>query len=628
MCGICGIISSGEEVARKESVQAMNQAIFHRGPDQEGFYSDQNCTLAMRRLSIIDLHTGEQPIYSNTRRSLIFFNGEIYNYRELKEGLIAKGYSFITTSDTEVIINLYEYYGTEMLLMLKGMFAFCIYDMEKKSYLFARDRFGEKPFFYHHCRGEFSFSSELNSLLSNKNVPRKLNESQVSVYLRRSFVPEPDTLFEGIKILPAGHYLLLAKDKISIQPYFTIEYKPDSAIKTLEEAASFLKPYLTKAVQRQMVSDVPIGAFLSGGIDSSTVVAMMQKFSDRPIKTFNVKFQTEGYDESKIARKVAEKVGTEHHEIVVENNGFSKDQFWRILEHVGVPFPDSSAIPTDIVTHIISKHVKVALSGDGGDELFAGYTMFDWFSSINKLKKIPQPLRRAASFSLQASGRVGLGNNFTRRVGKALEISEMDSLGLLEEIHALFDRKETAAVYGLKAGWGDETTASEWNEWSDLRKAMYYRVKYDLTLDMLIKVDRMSMSNSLEVRNPFLDPDLFEASTQLPDQFLRAKGAGKLVIRKIMENELPEEVFNHPKSGFSIPLHSFKNKEFRELAQELLEAPYMKEIFHADVINEILSIGLNEMKDSATGSIYRKTHQLWSLMMFSGWIKMYNVELA
>jgi asparagine synthase (glutamine-hydrolysing) len=606
----------------------MNQAIFHRGPDQDGFYSDQNCTLAMRRLSIIDLHTGKQPIYSNTRRSLIFFNGEIYNYRELKEGLVAKGYTFNTTSDTEVIVNLFECYGTEMLLMLKGMFAFCIYDMEKNSYLFARDRFGEKPFFYHHGSGEFSFSSELNSLLYNKNVPRKLNKSQVSVYLRRSFVPEPDTLFEGIKILPAGHYLLLDKDKISIHPYFKIEYKPDNAIKTLEEAASFVKPFLIKAVQRQMVSDVPIGAFLSGGIDSSTVVALMQKFSDRPIKTFNVKFQTEGYDESKLARKVAEKVGTEHHEIVVEDNGFSEDQFWKILEHVGVPFPDSSAIPTDIVTHIISKHVKVALSGDGGDELFAGYTMFDWLSSINKLKMIPQPLRRAASFSLRTSGRVGLGNNFTRRVGKALEVSEMVSLGLLEEVHALFDRKETAAVYGLKDVWGDEIAASKWNEWSDLRKAMYYRVKYDLTLDMLIKVDRMSMSNSLEVRNPFLDPDLFEASTQLPDQFLRSRGVGKLVIRKIMENELPEEVFNHPKSGFSIPLHNFKNKEFRELAQELLEALYMKEIFHADVINEILRIGLNEMKDSATGSIYRKTHQLWSLMMFSGWIKMYNVELA
>lgn len=628
MCGICGIISSRKEVSRNELVQAMNQAIFHRGPDQDGFYSDQNCTLAMRRLSIIDLHTGKQPIYSNTRRSLIFFNGEIYNYRELKEGLVAKGYTFNTTSDTEVIVNLFECYGTEMLLMLKGMFAFCIYDMEKNSYLFARDRFGEKPFFYHHGSGEFSFSSELNSLLYNKNVPRKLNKSQVSVYLRRSFVPEPDTLFEGIKILPAGHYLLLDKDKISIHPYFKIEYKPDNAIKTLEEAASFVKPFLIKAVQRQMVSDVPIGAFLSGGIDSSTVVALMQKFSDRPIKTFNVKFQTEGYDESKLARKVAEKVGTEHHEIVVEDNGFSEDQFWKILEHVGVPFPDSSAIPTDIVTHIISKHVKVALSGDGGDELFAGYTMFDWLSSINKLKMIPQPLRRAASFSLRTSGRVGLGNNFTRRVGKALEVSEMVSLGLLEEVHALFDRKETAAVYGLKDVWGDEIAASKWNEWSDLRKAMYYRVKYDLTLDMLIKVDRMSMSNSLEVRNPFLDPDLFEASTQLPDQFLRSRGVGKLVIRKIMENELPEEVFNHPKSGFSIPLHNFKNKEFRELAQELLEALYMKEIFHADVINEILRIGLNEMKDSATGSIYRKTHQLWSLMMFSGWIKMYNVELA
>jgi asparagine synthase (glutamine-hydrolysing) len=628
MCGITGIISKQMVKSEREAtVQSMNNAIWHRGPDQDGFYSDANCTLAMRRLSIIDLKTGEQPIYSNDKKYLIFFNGEIYNYQDLKNELVSKGFLFHTNSDTEVLVNLYQLYGKKMLTLLRGMFAFCIYDIVREEYFFARDRFGEKPFFYYYNEESFIFSSEIFSLLKSEIIPRRLNHDMLGTYLRRSYVPEPQTLFLDIKSLEPGHFFILKNSGLTQASYFTVNYTQDKSIRNIEDAASFIKPHLETAIKRQMVSDVPVGAFLSGGIDSSTVVTLMQKFSSSQIQSFNVKFQTSGYDESPIARKVAQRAGTDHHEIVVENSTFNEEQFWKILRHTGLPFPDSSAIPTDIVTSAIVKNVKVALSGDGGDELFGGYDVFDWYSSIKKLKVVPSILRRSGGDMLELLNKTPLGNNKIRQIRKALNISVLGSLDMLIEMHALFDHKELSKVYDQYTRQNDDISPS-FSEWSDIRQAMYYRVKYDLPLDMLVKVDRMSMSNSLEVRNPFLDPDLFEASTQLPDKFLRGNGMGKLVLREIMKDQLPEEVFNHPKSGFSIPMHDFKNDEFKSLAKDLiLNQPYMSLLFKRAALEDIVNLGLNENKDSNVGSIYRKTHQLWSLMMLSGWIKMFGVEI-
>ena len=628
MCGISGIISTKiNKDERDTSARLMNKGIFHRGPDDDGFYSDEQCSLSMRRLSIIDLETGKQPIYSNNNESFVFFNGEIYNFKELQADLLVKGFSFKTTSDTEVLVNLYQCYGIDMLKKLKGMFAFCIYDKKQDQYLFARDRFGEKPFFYHYSEKGFFFSSELCSLVSAEAVPRKLNHRVLGEYLSRSFVSEPDTLFDNIYSLPPGNFLIYNKNGIKVLPYFEVVYKPDKSITRLEDAASFIEPYLSNSVKRQMVSDVPIGAFLSGGIDSSTVVALMQKYAHGKVKTFNVKFQTQGYDESKIARKVAEKIGTEHHEIVVENHHFTEDQFWKILRHTGAPFPDSSAIPTDIVTSAISKNVKVALSGDGGDELFAGYTVFDWYNSVNRLKRIPSGLLNGLGSIVSMINSTPFGNNRLRQISKALDISTLDGEEMLMEIHALFDKKELAAIFSgnVKKTQGTEF---ELSGFSPIRKAMFYRIKYDLPLDMLVKVDRMSMSNSLEVRTPFLDPDLFEASCKIPEKFLRQKGVGKLVLREIMKDELPDEVFNHPKSGFSIPMHDFRNQNFKELAESLLlNNENMNSLFNRNKLEAILRTGLTDSKDSSSGSIYRKTHQLWSLMMLSGWMKMYKVEI-
>jgi asparagine synthase (glutamine-hydrolysing) len=626
MCGITGFISKENKVYRDEKVALMNNEILHRGPDDDGFYSDEYCSLAMRRLSIIDLSNGKQPLYSSNNRYLIFFNGEIYNYKELKENLLTKGLSFKTNSDTEVVVNLYMIYGDSMLLMLQGMFAFCIYDQIDKSYFFARDKFGEKPLYYFYDKKKFVFSSEMNALLSSKIFIPVLRKEKLGSYLRMGYVEEPNTLVQDVFTLPPSSFMKISNDlKIIVKEYNIFNYQSDNSIKTINDAADFIKPFFRKSVEKQLVSDVPVGAFLSGGIDSSSVVAMMSHITQKPVKTFTVKFNSNGYDESKIARLVAEKFDSEHHEISVGNSEFKVEQFWKIIKHVGLPFPDSSAIPTDFVSKEIAKDVKVALSGDGGDEVFGGYTVFDWLLNANKLHSVPKFIRDITKYSIDFLNHDLINSNKLRQISKFLRISDLEIDRIFQETHALFDEEECSKYFINQLNYPE---LFEYKQ-SDtlLQNAMRYRIKYDLPLDMLIKVDRMSMSNSLEVRSPFLDPVLFEASCKLPDKFLRNGGVGKLVIRKMMEKELPTEVFNHPKSGFSIPIHDFRNEDFNLLAKQLLSKPFIIDLFKKDFLNSILNWGLVDNKNDANGSIYRKTHQLWSIMMLSGWISFYNIEV-
>ena len=625
MCGICGFIEIENKQYRENVVSLMNREIYHRGPDDDGIYSDDNCTLAMRRLSIIDLPNGKQPIFSNDKNLLIFFNGEIYNYKELRSFLISKGFIFLTNSDTEVVLNLYIHFGNEMISMLEGMFAFCIYNKESKSYFLARDKFGEKPLYYFCDNQKVIFSSEIKSLLSSKAFIPKLRKEKLGSYIRMGYVEEPNTLLQNVFSLPPSSYMTISKElNIVVQRYSRIDYQTDNSIKSLQDAADFIKPYFRKAVQKQMISDVPVGSFLSGGIDSSSIVAIMSEITQKPVKTFTVKFNTKGYDESPIAMLVAKKFETDHHEISIGNNEFRVEQFWKIIDHVGLPFPDTSAIPTDFVTSEIVKYVKVALSGDGGDEVFGGYTVFDWLSKVNSLQSVPEIFRKTTKNTIDFFNHNFLNNNKLRQVSKVLAISSLEIDRLFQETHALFDNQEVLKFFNLQLDYPEKFNYIMSD--SLLRNAMRYRIKYDLPLDMLIKVDRMSMSNSLEVRSPFLDPVLFEASSKLPDKFLRNGGLGKLVIRKMMENELPKEVFNHPKSGFSIPLHDFRNDAFLKLANELLSTPFIRDIIKQEVFGFLLKGGLEDNKNDGNGSIYRKTHQLWSLMMLSGWLSYYKIE--
>ena len=371
MCGICGLSSTSYE-DRVATVGRMNDALIHRGPNDAGQYDGYQSSIAMRRLSILDLTTGHQPIANEDQSLQIVFNGEIYNYRELREKLIATGrHIFKTTSDTEVILHLYEEYGQDAPKYLQGMFAFCIYDTKRESLFIARDRFGEKPLFYAKpTQGTFAFSSELTSLLEVKGIERKLDIEALSYFLHVGYVPTPLTLLKSVRELPAGHWLTWQQGKLEIGKYYQPNYTPDPALQREEDAVEAVRATLLKVVKRQMVSDVPLGAFLSGGIDSSAVVAAMQRQSSQKIKTFTVRFEHAAFDESQIAREVANHLGTDHHEFVVTNGGFDEEDLWRTIRHVGQPFLDSSAIPTFILSNKVKDHVTVSLSGDGGDEMF------------------------------------------------------------------------------------------------------------------------------------------------------------------------------------------------------------------------------------------------------------------
>ncbi len=643
MCGICGIIDWKNHLSsseREAQVAAMNQAMLHRGPDQAGQLSDKNGSLAMRRLSIIDQSGGQQPVYNEAKNICVFLNGEIYNYRELKADLEQKGHRFYTRSDTEVLVHLYEEYGTEMLLQLRGMFSFCLYDLAENSYFLARDRFGEKPLYYHWQKGLFSFSSEIKSLLESKTIQRKLNPAALPYYLRTSLVPEPMTLLDQVWSLPPGHYLRISANHFEEQAYFKATYQKKVLLKTEEEAKEFIRPKLWEAVKRQTVSDVPIGAFLSGGIDSSSVVALLQQQSDQKIKTFNVRFEDQEFDESAIARKVANHCQTDHQELFIPNLDFEESIFWEIIDHVGLPFRDSSAIPSYFICKEIAKEVRVALSGDGGDELFGGYDLFQWYEKIVRFKKVPSPLRSVLSGTLNVlQGAPGLQEaSLLRKIKRGVDTSLEELNEIPIALNAFFGKEQMEEILQGRLYKHIPTEAlalealknypRELEDASALRKIMYYRLQHTLPANMLIKVDRMSMAHSLEVRAPFLDPDLFEASVQLPDPFLVNGKAGKYILREMMKTELPAEVFSHPKMGFNIPLHKYQNAAFKQLAKRLLfdENPW-PDLVRKELLEEIYQRGISAIKSSASQSVFQSAHQLWMMMQLFGWAKRFKVEM-
>jgi asparagine synthase (glutamine-hydrolysing) len=635
MCGICGIIdhsSSQPEGERLEVVKRMNEKLIHRGPDGEGSYSDSISSLAMRRLAIIDAEGGQQPIYNEDRSVLVFLNGEIYNYKALRKKLLHKGHEFSTDSDTEVIVHLYESYGEKVFNHLKGMFALCLYDIKKKKFLIGRDRFGEKPLFFHHQEGVFTFSSEVASLLENSNIDRKLNQDTLPYYLRTATIPEPYTLIKNVQSLAPGHFIRLTKDEFQTVTYFRPDAITSQVIKTEDDAIEFIRTRLKKAVKRQMVSDVPIGAFLSGGIDSSTIVALMQQRSKVPVQTFNVRFEEQSFDESQIARKVAEFCKTDHNEIVIPNQDFSEDLFWQIIEHIGFPFRDTSAIPTYLISKAISKHVKVALSGDGGDELFGGYDIFKWYLKVLKAQKAPRSLRLIGNSitNVLQHAPVLKESSKLRQIKRGIKtsLSRQEVLPVL--LSEMYSKKDISDMLGKRFDYAlySPLTRNHHSD-SDLRDIMYYRMMHVLPVNMLTKVDRMSMAHSLEVRTPFLDKDLFEASMEIPDNLLINKGEGKYLIRKIMQNDLPKEVFSHKKTGFNMPLHKYMNEDFDKLAKDLLfENNPWPGFFEESRLEEIYSRGVKQKSDDAIASVFKASHQLWMIMQLLGWARRFKIASA
>lgn len=638
MCGICGAVQRHPPPDLAARVDRMNCALVHRGPDSAGRYSHDGVSLAVRRLAIIDLETGDQPISSEDEAIWVTLNGEIYNYRELTAELQKRGHRFKTRSDTEVIVHGYEEYGVSIVERLKGMFAIALYDATRRRLYLARDRFGEKPLFYHSSADGLVFSSELASLLEWPGLPRETDREALGYYLRMGFVPEPLTFFRDIAQLPAGCWMRWEDDRAEIHRYHQPDYSPDPGLEDEGAVLEAVEDALKNAVRRQMVSDVPLGAFLSGGIDSSAVVAMLQSASSEPIKTFTIRFEEASYDESPVARAVARHLGTEHHEITVGNAGFVPDDLWRIIDHCGTPFADSSAIPTYLISKRVREHVKVCLTGDGGDEMFAGYDDFVWGRQAQVVARVPGPFLDAAHGAAGALG--GLpgfrGSSMVRRARRVFQAARQPGLLKFAMIHSLFLPGE---IRGLVRDGEIEATAcgqlprltdqpDEAASWTNLRRMMYFRVKHMLPQDMLTKIDRMSMANSLELRAPMLDPDLAELTMKLPDRYLINGRERKYILRRIIRPLLPAEVFSHPKTGFSIPLHKFQNAAYAELAGELLASRAgPMSLLDPRAVDRIRERGLVRQEDRADVSVYRASHQLWALMQLAAWAQRFRVDV-
>ena len=616
----------------------MNLALTHRGPDSSGQVSRDGVGLASSRLAIIDLETGDQPISVAEDSVSIVLNGEIYNYRELRKELESGGHKFRTQSDTEVIAVGYLVHGTKIVERLRGMFAFALHDRRDQSVVLARDRFGEKPLFYSHGPDGLVFSSELRSLLEWPGTPRKLDHKALGYYLRFGYAPWPLTLFKDVQELPPGSVMTYRDGKTNITEYYRPSYESDPALGDLRVAVEAVGEALETAVRRQTVSDVPIGAFLSGGIDSGAVVSTLQRMSDKPVQTFTVRFNDDAYDESAVARTVAEHLGTDHHEILIGDAEFTPEDLHRIVDHMGQPFFDSSAIPSYLISRAVRPYVKVCMTGDGGDEMFAGYPIFRWAAIVDRVARIPGPLREGGRFAAAVAGRLpGLGGSgLIRQAHRVLTAAGRDPADRLSAIGSIFLPDE---LRGLISEPGVRSVATgflplvndlpdEAEAWSPLQRRMYTLTRQQLPQDMLTKIDRMSMASSLELRAPMLDADLADLAMKLPENVLISGNVQKLALREAVRPYLPDVVFNQPKTGFSIPLHKFRNEAFREAAHDLLDHPTGPlSLLNPNAVAKVVETGLTRSEDRADITVYRATHQLWALMQLASWSRRFNVTI-
>jgi asparagine synthase (glutamine-hydrolysing) len=589
MCGIAGILNFDEQPVFTSDLRAMCGAIAHRGPDDDGFYVGRGVGLGMRRLSIIDLSTGTQPVRNEDGTVWVVFNGEIYNYRELRRGLEARGHRFYTETDTEVIVHLYEERGPLCVEELRGMFAFAVWDDKRRRLVVARDRLGVKPLYYAEVDGRLIFASEIKSLLALPEVPRELNWSSVSHLFTFLSTPPRESIIQGIHKLEPGHFLLASpRDGLRVERYWKVRFEPDLAhgekyfVDTLREK-------LSESVELRMVSDVPVGAFLSGGLDSSSVVAAMSALSDEPVRTFSVGFAEEEYNELGYARIVAEKFGTQHHETVLEPDVISvlDELTWYLDE----PFGDSSAIPTYFVSKLAAEHVKVVLSGDGGDELFAGYDRYRVFARERRMERIPATARKAIG-ALAALLPEGVrGRNWLGHMALSGVARYLDSSTLFR--HAQQRRLFRPEVFERMAGYdpwqvlADRLPARRMDWLSTLQ---HLDIEGYLPLDILAKVDRMSMAHSIEAREPLLDHKLVEFAASIPPDLLLHGDTSKYVFKQAMRGILPDTIIDRPKRGFAIPLGRWFRGKLGGFARELLLSGggHVAQVFDTHYVQELL----------------------------------------
>ncbi len=629
MCGICGILNFNRDEKVDESVvRQMCKVISHRGPDDEGVYVQENVGIGMRRLSIIDLSGGHQPICNEDGTAWIVFNGEIYNYQSVRAELIQKGHRFTTNSDTETILHAFEEYGEACPEKLNGMFAFAIWDDRNKRLFIARDRLGIKPLYYYLDENCFIFGSELKSILQVKKVPRNVNPVALDKFLTFEYIPAPISIFKDIHKLRQGHTLLWDKGRINIRSYWDLTY--DVPKKTSEaEICEELTDILQDAVKIRLMSEVPLGAFLSGGIDSSTVVALMSRVMTQPVKTFSIGFEDATYNELKYARIIAEKFKTEHHEFILKPNAVDLTEKL-VKNYVDEPFGDFSLFPTYLVSKMARDYVTVVLSGDGGDELFAGYDTYIANQMARSYDSIPRILRKQVIEKLVAKippteKKKGLINRIKRFVeGAALppDLQHVRWMIFLSEAEKnmlysrdLMKQLNPAEYYDFIRGYFKAMSAC-----SPLDQQQFVDIKTYMVDDILVKVDRMSMATSLEARVPFIDYRVVEYTTKIPGM-LKLAGLNhqktKYILKKAMEKFLPFEILYRGKEGFSIPIKNWLKTDLKPLMMEVLSPENIKAegFFNPGYVEQLKREHLNNVQNHS--------HRLWALMMFGIWYDIY-----
>lgn len=612
MCGIAGKIyfSNQRDVSLSE-LDKMTDFIEHRGPDDKGSYVNKNIGLGFRRLSIIDLESGHQPLSDASKSSWITFNGEIYNFKELREELKAKGYTFNTGSDTEVIVNLYQEYGEDCVNHLRGMFGFVIWDTRKQQLFGARDRFGIKPFHYYIDDEKFVWGSEIKSITCSEGIDKEISLQSLDYYFAYGYSPRNKTIYKNVQKLEPGQSFILKpyeREKLKISKYWDINFQPDNT-KTEEYWKKTIYDTLNESVKMRMVSDVPLGAFLSGGIDSSIVVSLMALNSTNPIKTFSIGFKEEKYNELKYARLVADKYKTNHHEFIVEPE--SIDLLPKLVSGYDEPFADSSAIPTYYVSKYTREHVTVALSGDGGDELFAGYNSYAKLLSLVNSKFTSKSLFKVVNSLLP--------DYF---YGKGLSYYKSKDKEFLGAYFCFWKDYERRKIFNsdIKRQLGNHLSESikvgllKSNSGDYISKKLKLDMQTFMVDDILTKVDRASMLNSLEARVPILDHVFAELSFKIPSKYKFNNGNKKYILKEAFKHILPEGVINHKKQGFAIPLNVWFKDELRDYSYDvLINSTRLDQFLDKKEVKNILDNHQKGIRD------YSK--KIWSLLFLDEWLK-------
>lgn len=616
MCGITGILRPKGE-GNIELLKKMNCLLAHRGPDAEGYYCDEKKGIALghRRLSIIDLTTGQQPVHNEDRSIWVILNGEIYNFRELAKSLEEAGHTFYTRSDTEAIVHAYEEYGENSLKHLRGMFAFALWDSRKEILILARDRVGKKPLVYTRLSdGTLLFSSELQSLMAHPGVSREINFNSLHDYLTFQYIPSPSTIYKGVFKLPPAHYIKAKAGTIEINEYWEPSFSEEYNVSE-DEACFKVKELLTDAVRIRMISDVPLGAFLSGGIDSSIVVGIMSEISKSPVKTFSIGFEEEKYSELKYARMVAERFQTEHHEFVV--NPDAVEVLPSLVRHYGEPYADSSALPTFYLSQLTRQHVTVALNGDGGDELFAGYNRYKIGAVVLPSAIMKGISRMLDSLPLKESPRGLLG-----KMRRFAALSDSTPARRYGRIMSYFSPEERASLYTpwMHEQIGSADPYSYFERLFDrgaglgpVNRALLVDLCSYLPEDLLVKVDIASMMNSLEARSPFLDHKLIDYVSSLPSTFKLKGGTAKYILKQAFKGMVPDNILNRSKMGFGVPLDAwFRGRLNGYLREHLLsERSIRRGYFKPDAVRNLIVSHENGRRNHGL--------KLWMLLVLELW---------